>query len=108
MGEQDINTMAESISVVVAGSKGKMGAEVVNAVTADSEMRVAGEVDAGDSLEETLRGARPDVLVDFTHPDVALGNIETALKNGVVPIVGTSGLGPVEIAQIEAWCAQYR
>lgn len=99
--------MGDSITVVVAGSRGRMGSEVVAAVTAESDMRVVGEIDAGDSLQGILLSAKPDAVVDFTIPEAVLGNIEIALSNGVVPIVGTTGMGQEEIECIEAWCATY-
>jgi len=100
--------MSDSISVVVAGAKGRMGSEVVGAVTAESDLRLVGEVDAGDSLENVLANLKPDAYVDFTLPDVVFANIEIALRNGVVPIVGTTGLNPGQIEQVRTWCSQYQ
>jgi 4-hydroxy-tetrahydrodipicolinate reductase len=45
-----------------------------------------------------------DVMVDFTAPDVVVGNIQRALDAGVPCIVGTSGwdTAPVEAKALEA------
>ena len=37
-------------------------------------------------------GQTPEVLVDFTVPSSVKRNVETALKTGVSPVVGTTGL----------------
>jgi 4-hydroxy-tetrahydrodipicolinate reductase len=99
--------MGDSISVVVAGARGKMGSEVVSAVTRETDLRLVGEVDAGDSLENALVSASPDAYVDFTLPDAVFANVEIALRNRVVPIVGTTGLGGAQLDQIRAWCKEY-
>ncbi|MCK8114233.1 4-hydroxy-tetrahydrodipicolinate reductase [Anaerosoma tenue] len=98
------------ITVLVSGAAGRMGSEVVRAVSAEDDLRLVAAVDpahageqvqdspglayAGD-LAETLEATRPDVMVDFTHPSVVAGNIETALARGVHCVVGTTGL-PVQ------------
>lgn len=98
------------IRVLVTGAAGKMGREVVKAVTAEPDMTVVAAVDpanvgmsvddgqggtiqlAGD-LEAALAATGPDVMVDFTHPTVVEGNLRTALRAGVDCVVGTTGLG---------------
>jgi len=100
--------MSDSISVVVAGARGRMGTEVVAAVVAESDLRLVGEVDAGDSLESVLVSSNADSYVDFTLPDAVFTNIEIALRNKVVPIVGTTGLNPAQIEQVRTWCDQYQ
>ena len=95
------------ITVAVSGALGRMGREVVAAVGAEADLRLVAEVDKEDSLGEVLASAKPMALVDFSVPDSVLGNIETALANGVVPIVGTTGLSPSDIAIVRELCCQY-
>lgn len=95
------------IRVIVTGAAGKMGREVVAAVSAEPGMEVVAAVDplhvgecldgvtiTGD-LSEGIAASNPDVLVDFTHPTVVEGNVRVALSAGVDCVVGTTGL-PVE------------
>ena len=84
-----------------------MGREVVAAVQAESDLRLVAEVDAGDDLAGTLASARPIVLVDFSVPDATLDNLERALEKGIVPIVGTTGFSPADIAIVRELCCQY-
>ena len=93
-----------SITVAVAGARGRMGQEVVAAVQAESDLRLVAELDMGDELAQTLQETKPTALVDFTLPEAVLGNIETALSCGVVPIVGTTGLSPQDVDHVRALC----
>ena len=90
------------IKVLVNGALGRMGKTVCNAVNADSELELVGAVDAFDgevvgmkvetNLDAALKKFSPDVMVDFTRPDVVFENVMTALANKVSPVVGTTGL----------------
>ena len=90
------------IKVLVNGALGRMGRTVVAAVKADSELELVGAVDiiAGEvdgvkvetNLDAALKNFAPDVMVDFTRPNVVFQNVMTALENKVSPVVGTTGL----------------
>ncbi len=90
------------IKVLVNGALGRMGRTVVGAVNADSELELVGAVDAYEgevdglkvetNLDAALRKFKPDVMVDFTRPNVVFRNVMTALTNKVSPVVGTTGL----------------
>ena len=93
-----------SITVAVAGAQGRMGQEVVAAVRAEAGLELVAQADMGDDLAAVLAATRPTALVDFTVPEAVLGNIETALARGVVPIVGTTGLSPQDVDHVRARC----
>lgn len=90
------------IKVVVNGARGKMGQEVVKAVSADEEMQLVGELDIDDDLRGVLEKVKPDVMVDFTHPSAARENVLTAIESGVNAVVGTTGLQDEELKEIDA------
>lgn len=112
------------IRVAVAGASGKMGREIVKAVTQDPDMtlvaavarRLAGE-DAGvvaglpplgipilPALNQALAQGGIDVLVDVTAPSAAAGHALEALTARVRPVIGTTGLSPHEIQEIKHAC----
>jgi len=99
--------MAEVITVAVAGAGGRMGRETVAAIRAESDLALVAEIGRGDSLAEKLAATKPIALVDFSVPDSIVDSIETALIAGVVPIVGTTGLSPSDIAIVRELCCQY-
>lgn len=95
------------IRVIITGAAGKMGREVVAAISAETDMEVVAALDplhAGERVEgvtvtgdlaEAIAASEPTVLVDFTHSTVVAGNVRVALAAGVNCVVGTTGL-PVE------------
>ena len=78
--------------VAVSGAAGRMGQAVVEAVEGAEDLELAGQADPslGVDLKDVLDGA-PDVLVDFTTPDAAPGNIRQSMEAGVHVVVGTTG-----------------
>jgi 4-hydroxy-tetrahydrodipicolinate reductase len=78
--------------VGVLGSKGKVGATMVQAVQAAEDLTLSGEVDAGDSLN-----------LDFTHPDVVMDNLKFLIDNGIHAVVGTTGFTDERLQQVRAW-----
>ena len=92
------------IKVGVLGARGRMGSEVVKAVTDAADCQLVAALDQGDSLE-ALVTAGADVVVDFTTPDVVMGNLEFLVKNDIHAVVGTTGFSDDRIAQLKTWLA---
>ena len=101
------------IKVAVTGAAGRMGGRIITLITEAEGLEVAGAIemagharlgdDAGyvagcgdlgvaitDSLEQALANA--DVLIDFTWPEVTIGNAEVCGRLGKAMVVGTTGL----------------
>ena len=76
--------------VGVLGARGRMGTEIGKAVTAAPDLELVAQVTRGDPLT-ALTDAGADVVVDVTHPDVALDHVRFALDAGIAVVVGTSG-----------------
>ena len=91
-----------TINVAVLGAKGRMGAETVKAISASTDLQLVAEIDLGDSLEQlTTRGAQ--VVVDFTHPDAVMKNLEFAINNGIHVVVGTTGFDDAKLNLVKSW-----
>lgn len=88
------------IKVGVLGARGRMGAEVVKAVTEAADLELVAALDLGDSLE-TLKSAGAQVVVDFTTPDSVMVNLEFLANNGIHAVVGTTGFDAARIATLE-------
>ncbi|MGW6934818.1 4-hydroxy-tetrahydrodipicolinate reductase [Lentzea sp. NPDC054927] len=93
------------IRVGVLGARGRMGSEVVRAVEAAKDMEVVAAIDADDPLQ-ALVDAGAQVVVDFTHPDVVMGNLEFCIANGIHCVVGTSGFDNEKLAAVEQLLAE--
>jgi 4-hydroxy-tetrahydrodipicolinate reductase len=89
--------------VGVVGARGRMGREVVRAVTEAPDLEVAAEVDQGDALD-ALTGC--DVVVDFTHPGVVMDNLRWCVRRGLDAVVGTSGFGEDRLGEVRGWLAE--
>ncbi|SPM37470.1 Dihydrodipicolinate reductase [Mycobacterium rhizamassiliense] len=90
--------------VGVLGAKGKVGSTMVAAVRAAEDMTLSAEVDAGDALS-LLTDGNTEAVIDFTHPDVVMGNLEFLIGNGIHAVVGTTGFTAERVAQVESWLA---
>ena len=90
--------------VAVLGSKGKVGATMVQAVQAADDLSLSAEVDAGDPLS-LLTDNNTEAVIDFTHPDVVMANLEFLINNGIHAVVGTTGFTDERLQQVRSWLA---
>jgi 4-hydroxy-tetrahydrodipicolinate reductase len=79
------------IKVAVSGAAGRMGETVCEAVEAAEDLELSGRADPSldTPLAEVLGDA--DVVVDFTTPEAAPGNVLECVAAGVHAVVGTTG-----------------
>lgn len=76
------------MKVAVFGARGRMGAEVCRAVEAADDLELVAAIDADD---DRAPAEAADVVVDFTVPDVVMGNLAWCIEHGVHAVVGTTG-----------------
>jgi 4-hydroxy-tetrahydrodipicolinate reductase len=88
----------------VLGARGKVGSEVVRAVGAAEDLRFTVGVDQGDAIQDLVTSGT-QVVVDFTHPDVVMGNLEFCVKNGIHAVVGTTGFDEARLQTLRGWLA---
>ncbi|MEW6183914.1 MAG: 4-hydroxy-tetrahydrodipicolinate reductase [Bacillota bacterium] len=109
------------INVVVAGAAGRMGREVVRAVSNTPGMTVVGAVDVSQNgqdagmlagvgalgvtlssdIESVFRETNANVVVDFTNAKAAAQNVRTAIACRVRPVVGTTGIPEEELQELK-------
>lgn len=114
-----------TIPVVVNGACGKMGREVIKAVTAAEDMTLVAAIDKNPAvqgedigeiagcgpveipvtpdLEAALVQAQSEglaVMVDFTHPKGVYNSVRAAIAYGIRPVVGTTGLSAEQIKDL--------
>ena len=90
----------KNIRVLVNGAKGRMGQEVVKAVTAASDLELVDQTDLGDDLIARIKASQAQAVVDFTTAAVAFENTRKILEAGVHPVIGTSGLLAEQVAEL--------
>ena len=91
-----------TIKVAVLGAKGRMGAETVKAISAAPEFQLVAQIDIGDSIDQ-LTSSGAEVVVDFTHPDSVMKNLEFAINNGIHVVVGTTGFDDAKLNLVKSW-----
>ena len=91
-----------AIKVAVLGSKGRMGSESVKAIKSATDLDLVAELDQNDSLDALVKSGA-QVVVDFTHPDSVMNNLEFALKNSIHVVVGTTGFDDKRLQQVKDW-----
>ena len=108
------------LKVCVAGASGRMGHMLIDAVMASDDMVLAGALDiAGSSAIGTDAGAfgghdtgvlvtsdlrealgASDLLIDFTRPEGTLAHLAVCCALGVKAVIGTTGFGDAQKAQV--------
>ncbi len=101
------------INVLVSGALGRMGSMICEGVAAAEDLELVGGVDpmaasgttvcgkpVHATLAEGIEALSPDVVIDFTRPDVAEANVACALAAGVNVVLGTTGLSEERLQTI--------
>lgn len=115
--------MPKDIKIIVCGAAGKMGQAVVRAVDSEAGFKLVGAVDRTGNpnigkdigllcginevsvkltsdLKETISKTNPEVMVDFTMPEIVIVNAQIALKAGVRVVIGTTGMSKDDINEL--------
>jgi 4-hydroxy-tetrahydrodipicolinate reductase len=95
-----------SIKVAVLGAQGRMGSEVVKAVTAANDMDIVCAIDVNDDINQLISSGA-QVVVDFTHPDSVMKNLDFAINHDISVVVGTTGFDAKKLAEINGWLAAH-
>jgi 4-hydroxy-tetrahydrodipicolinate reductase len=88
------------MKVAVLGAKGRMGAETVAAIESANDLTLSAALDLGDSLDQLVKTGT-EVVVDFTHPDSVMKNLEFAINNGIHVVVGTTGFDDKKLSDLK-------
>jgi 4-hydroxy-tetrahydrodipicolinate reductase len=92
-------------NVGVLGARGRMGREVIRAVTETPDLKVAAGVDQGDD-RNALIGC--DVVVDFTHPGAVMDNLRWCVEHDLDAVVGTTGFGEDRLDEVQGWLDEHQ
>jgi 4-hydroxy-tetrahydrodipicolinate reductase len=93
-----------AIQVGVLGAYGRMGAAASAAVEAAEDLDLVARLGSGDE-RSALTDAGTQVAVDLTRPDAVMDNVRFCVEHGIHVVVGTSGMSPERLAQVESWLA---
>jgi 4-hydroxy-tetrahydrodipicolinate reductase len=106
------------LNICLAGATGHVGQELVKAILAATDLQLVsavsrrgagqklGPVTVDGTLSAALARIRPDVVIDYTHPDAVKGHVREAIAAGCQVVIGTSGLSDADYSEIETLAKQ--
>ena len=97
-----MGAVADVIKVGVLGGRGRVGSEVCRAVEAADDTELVAVVDLDDDLDALVTSGA-EVVVDFTHPDAVMDNLEFLIDHGIHAVVGTTGFDEDRLATLRGW-----
>jgi 4-hydroxy-tetrahydrodipicolinate reductase len=92
------------MKVGVLGARGRVGSEVCRGVDAAGDLELVAAIDAGDEIDALVRSGA-EAVVDFTHPDVVMDNLEHCIDHGIHAVVGTTGFDDARLDTLRGWLA---
>jgi 4-hydroxy-tetrahydrodipicolinate reductase len=92
------------IKVLINGANGRMGQEAVAAINQQPDLKCVAAIGRHDDLAAAIQHSGAQVVVDLTIADVVYQNASIIIQQGVHPVIGTSGLTPQQIAQLQQQC----
>ncbi|HVE94229.1 MAG TPA: 4-hydroxy-tetrahydrodipicolinate reductase [Acidimicrobiales bacterium] len=90
-----------TVRVAVLGAAGRMGRTVCSAIGEAEDLELVAEVDQDGLAIDSIREAGAQVAVDFTVAASAMDNARWCAVNGVHAVIGTSGLGEADVAELD-------
>ena len=97
-----------TLKVGVLGAQGKVGREVCAAVEeaaqSEGDLELVARIDVDDDIQ-TLVDQGAQAVVDFTHPDVVMDNLEFCISHGIHAVVGTTGFDANRLETLRGWLA---
>lgn len=97
--------MSTSLRVGVLGATGRMGSLTCETIDAADDLTLVAAVSRGPEALSALVDARAEVVVEFTHPDTVMANVEHLVSQGISVVVGTSGISADRQARMAGWLA---
>ena len=99
------------IKVAVSGAMGRLGSVIAMGVTNTEDMQLshvydplhAGAVIAGMEIETGIEMVDAEIVVECTHPDVVMENLEWWHTQSKSVVVGTSGFSAERIEQVKSF-----
>ena len=111
-----------TLNIAIAGSSGRMGRTLLEAVEQSPDMRLTAalecpgspylEKDAGELIgtlcgvvvsdDVTAALGKSDMLIDFTRPEATMMHLASCRAKGVKMVIGTTGFSPEQKEELKA------
>ena len=99
------------MNVAVSGAKGRLGSVIAKGVANADDMELSGVYDplhagalvAGMEIKTSIEDIDAEIVVECTHPNVVMENLERWHAQGKSVVVGTSGFSAERIEQVKSF-----
>jgi 4-hydroxy-tetrahydrodipicolinate reductase len=88
--------------VAVIGAQGRMGQLACACIEQTHDLELAARILRGDDLSTCLRESSSEIALDLTRAGLGASHGRVILESGVRAVIGTSGLQPSELQDLEA------
>lgn len=95
-----------SIRVLVNGAAGRMGQTTIMAIRHNKDFELAGETNSKDNLKKCIQTTKAEIVIDFTNASAVFANAKKIIEAGAHPVIGTSGLLPEQITELQQSCSE--
>ena len=90
-----------TLRVAIVGADGRMGRFAADLVAHEPGHELVAAIRKGDDLGAVLSRSRAQVALELTRAGLGYEHALVMLEHGVRPLVGTSGVGPAENADLD-------
>lgn len=84
--------------IAVAGSSGRMGQSIIEAINQSNQTNLGATLDRGDDLGSIVD--QFDVLIDFTRPEATMDYLNICVASDKAMVIGTTGFSDEQLQTI--------
>ncbi len=92
------NKKASTLNVIISGSTGRVGGELLAICSENSALTLAGEINHSLGMPKSLKG---DVVVDFSAPDAFDKLLKLCVASKIPLVSGTTGLSQEQFKKMK-------
>jgi 4-hydroxy-tetrahydrodipicolinate reductase len=91
-------------SIIITGSKGRMGQALLACAPRHAELRVVGQIDQGDDLRAVVE--QGDVVIDFSAHSATVDIAAICAAHKKALVIGTTGQGEADRSRIRGFSSE--
>lgn len=96
----------EKIPVIVNGAHGKMGQITAQTIQAQKNYALVASTGRQDDLVKIIQDTQAKIVIDFSTASSCFSVAKIIIEQNVHPVIGTSGLLPNQVAELQSMCAR--
>ena len=94
------------IRVIVNGARGKMGSLACETIGKHPSFELVAGLGRSDDLQTAIKETKAQIVVELTRADCVYANSLAIINHNAHPVIGTSGLLPLQIQKLQRLCVE--